>query len=183
LNGCLIAFKGEAAIFVDGTLTPDEARVIIAHEFGHYLADYERPRLRALRGLGNRILEVLDGARAPTDKDLLAATLAQVQVGVYVHYMDRSSGDGIASLVTEVEETANVVAAELLAPRHVVLAEVARGRDCRSQEAIVKTLASRFGLATPFAEWYAGRLASHLRRRRSFSDSLGIGTRTTTMEP
>jgi hypothetical protein len=99
LNGCLVAYKGEAAIFVDGTLPADETRVIIAHEFGHYLADYEWPRLRATRGLGDGILDVLDGTRPPTKNELISATLAQVHVGVYVHYMDRSAAGGVASLV------------------------------------------------------------------------------------
>jgi hypothetical protein len=179
LSGCLVAFKGEAAIFVDGTLSPDDCRVVLGHEFGHYLADYEWPRLRALRGLGDGILDVLDGSRPPTDRELLAATLAQVQVGVYVHYMDRSTHGGISSLVTEVEETANVVAAELLAPRDAVLAEIAGIRGGHDRQAIVSTLETRFGLATPFAEWYADRLAKHLRRRQSFSDILRFGMRTT----
>lgn len=179
LNGCLVAYKGEAAIFVDGTLAADESRVVIAHEFGHYLADYEWPRLRALRGLGDGVLDVLDGTRPPAKSELFAATLAQVHVGAYVHYMDRSAGAGIAPLVMEVEETANIVAAELLAPRHAVLAEIARSGAGHSREVLVETLQRHFGLATPFAEWYAGRLAKHLRKRRSFSDILGFGMSTT----
>jgi hypothetical protein len=179
LNGCLVAYKGEAAIFVDGTLPADETRVIIAHEFGHYLGEYEWPRVRALRNLGDGILDVLDGTRSPTKNEIISATLAQVHVGVYAHYMDRSAGGGIASLVTEVEETANVVAAELLAPRQTVLREIARTNNGHSREVIVDMLKCRFGLATPFAEWYTDRLAKELRKRQSFSDILGIGTRTT----
>jgi hypothetical protein len=179
VNGCLVALKGEAAIFVDGTLPPDDTRVVIAHEFGHYLADYERPRLRAIRSLGDEVLDVLDGKRPPTKNELISATLAQAHVGVYVHYMDRPASGGIGSLLTDVEETANVVASELLAPGETVLGEIARSDNGHSREAIVARLKSQYGLATPFAEWYAERLASQLRKRRSFSDILGFGTRTT----
>jgi hypothetical protein len=85
LDGCLVAYRGEAAIFLDGTLSPDDARVIIAHEFGHFLAEYEWPRMRAWRRLGDSVVEILDGARQPTPNERIAATLADVQLGVYVH--------------------------------------------------------------------------------------------------
>jgi len=65
LNGCLVAYRGEAAIFLDGTLPCDDARVMIAHEFGHFLAEYHGPRLRAVRRLGDSVVEILDGDRAP----------------------------------------------------------------------------------------------------------------------
>jgi hypothetical protein len=179
LNGCLVAFKGEAAIFVDGTLPADESRAIIAHEFGHYLADYEWPRVKALRHLGDAIVEVLDGARPPTNHELVAAALADVRVGVYVHYMDRSGDLDAAFLVGQVEETASIVGAELLAPRHAVLAETADTADGHDRAAIVRILEMRFGLPTGYANWYADRLARQIRRRRSFSETLGLGRRTT----
>jgi hypothetical protein len=174
LNGCLVAFKGEAAIFVDGTLRSDEGRVIIAHEFGHFLADYEWPRFRALRHLGDAILEVLDGARPPTANERLAAALTDVQIGVYVHYLDRSRNSDVAFLVDEVEETARIVGAELLAPRQTVLAEMAQHGDGYTSAAIVQLLKKRFGLPTTYAGWYADRLERHCRKRRSFCDVLGL---------
>ena len=104
LNGCLVAHRGQAAIFLDGTLTAEEMRVVVAHEFGHYLAEYEWPRSRALRRLGSSILDVLDGDRAPIASERIAATLANVAIGVYVHYMDRSGDSKIAGLVGEWRE-------------------------------------------------------------------------------
>jgi len=181
MNGCLVAFRGEAAIFVDGTLAPEESRVIIAHEFGHFLADYEWPRLRALRNLGERIVEVLDGHRAPAANELLGASLTDVPLGVFTHYMDRCQTSDVTSLVSQVEETANIVGAELLAPRHVVLAELVQAGSTEPA-AMVRLLEKRFGLPTAFASWYAGRLVRHLRRRRSFSDILGFARSTAAME-
>jgi hypothetical protein len=179
LNGCLVAFKGEAAIFVDGTLPADESRVIIAHEFGHYLADYEWPRTKALRHLGDPVVEVLDGVRPPTNNELVAAALADVRIGVYVHYMDRSGDPDAAFLVGHVEEMASIVGAELLAPRHAVLAETANLADGHDCSAIVRVLEKRFGLPTGYAHWYAEWLARQIRKRRSFSEILGLGKRTT----
>jgi hypothetical protein len=179
LNGCLVAYNGEAAIFVDGTLPADETRVIIAHEFGHYLADYEWPRFKVLRHLGHAIVEVLDGARPPTNNELVAAALADIRIGVYVHYMNRSGDLDAEFLVEQVEEMATIVGTELLAPRHAVLAETAHMADRHSRAAIVGILAMRFGLPTGYANWYADRLARQIRKRRSFSEILGLGNRTT----
>ena len=49
LNGCLVAHDGRGLIFVETDLSADDQRVIIAHELGHFLAEYERPRARARR--------------------------------------------------------------------------------------------------------------------------------------
>jgi hypothetical protein len=172
MRGCLVAFKDDAAIFVDGTLSPEEWRVIIAHEFGHYLADFEYPRRRALRHLGNSIVEVLDGDRPPSRHELLAATLTNVQVGVFVHYMDRSENS--RGLVREVEDTASIVGAELVAPRQAVFEEMTLQKVEASPTMIAKLLEVQFGLPSDYAEWHAERLARFLQKHRSFSEILGI---------
>jgi len=174
LDGCLIAFRGEAAIFVDGTLSPDECRVIIAHEFGHFLADYEWPRRIAHRHLGDPILDVLDGARVPTKQERLAAALSDVRIGVYVHYMDRSIGFAPPVRVSQVEKTAKQVGAELLAPRRIVIDEVRKQHSTPTTLAITSVLDTRFGLPYTFAKWYASKIERHLRRQRVFTDVLGL---------
>jgi len=172
MHGCLVAFKDDAAIFVDGTLSPDDWRVIIAHEFGHYLADFEYPRRRALRYLGNSIAEVLDGDRPPSQNEIFAAVLTNVQVGVFVHYMDRSENSRM--LVREVEDTASIVGAELLAPCQAVFEAMARQKVEAQPKTITKLLEAFFGLPSDYAEWHAERLARVLRRHRSFCQVLGI---------
>jgi hypothetical protein len=174
LNGCLIAYKGEAAIFVDGTLSPEDVRVIIAHEFGHYLADYEWPRSKAVRHLGNGILAVLDGARPPSRSEVFAAALADVRIGFYMHYMDRSECSKSKVLVSHVEETADLVGAELLAPRKLVFATIKKTQRAFSQKICARLLADKFGLPRSYAAWYAARLAASERRTRSFTEILGF---------
>ena len=174
LNGCLVAFNGEAAIFLDGTLQPDEARVILAHEFGHYLADYEWPRLKALRYFGKDILPVLDGARPAKSADLFAASLSGLQIGTYVHYMDRSTDATIRSLVSHVEDSANTVGAELIAPRKAVLAGMAQLNTRVNHAACSALLRTQFGLPETYATLYAAKLMRALRRKRSFTDVLGF---------
>jgi hypothetical protein len=176
LNGCLVAYRGEAAIFLDGTLACDDTRVMIAHEFGHFLAEYQWPRLRAVRRLGDSVVEILDGDRAPTPNDRVAATLANVPLGVFVHYMDRGTDTAIAALVSRVESTADIVAAELLAPQDMVVAELGEDTEL-NHESVSAVLRARFALPSAYANWYARRLRRLVRRPKplkSFSQTLGF---------
>jgi hypothetical protein len=170
MRGCLVALKEDAAIFVDGTLSPNDWRVIVAHEFGHYLAEFEFPRRRALRYLGQPVLKVFDGERPASPAEKLAATLSNVNVGVLVHYMDRSEDS--RALVQGVEDTACVVGAELIAPRKVVLEAIVRRKLCGP--AITKLLEDDFGLPSDYARWHADRLVQVLRKQRSFAQVFGI---------
>ena len=66
LNGCLIARQERGFLFVEESLPPDDERLIVAHEFAHFLADYEFPRTRACRRVGPGLLSVFDGPRQAT---------------------------------------------------------------------------------------------------------------------
>jgi hypothetical protein len=173
LNGCLVAYRGEAAIFLDGTLSADEARVTIAHEFGHFLAEYEWPRMRAWRRLGESVVEILDGDRLPTPNERIAATLADVQLGVYVHYMDRTNDLAGRALVSRVERTADIVAAELVAPQHAVVAKM-NENAVLNYASVTALLCGHFGLPALYAEWYAKRLLEQAKPTKSFSQVLGF---------
>ena len=54
LHGCVIAIRGKGFIVVDGTDGAPELRFTMAHEFAHFLLDYQQPRLRAIER--NRLL-------------------------------------------------------------------------------------------------------------------------------
>jgi hypothetical protein len=73
----------------------------------------------------------------------------------------------------QVEREANELACELLAPRQDVVAAMA-GAAMGEAGAWETVLCERFGLAQPWAAAYALRLARWARRRRSFSDLLGL---------
>jgi len=173
LNGCLVAYRGEAAVFLDGTLSAEDARVILAHEFGHFLAEYEWPRTRAWRRLGNSVFEILDGDRLPTPSERIAATLADVRLGAYVHYMDRTSDLAGSALVGQVERTADIVAAELLAPEDAVVARMDRNAES-NRAAVIAILCGHFGLPAHYADWYTTRLFGQLKPTKSFSQVLGF---------
>ncbi|MCI0465058.1 MAG: hypothetical protein L0Z62_49690 [Gemmataceae bacterium] len=173
LDGCLVAWRGQAVIFLDAALDAPLARVILGHEVGHYLADYERPRVRALRRLGPSVLPILDGERRAGAGEELAATLADVPLGAHVHYLDRSVDLRAGVLLNQIERTANELSCELLAPRVAVWTE---GRDLPSDTgAWERLLVEKFGFPAMWACDYARRLLRLRQRRRTFSDHLGLG--------
>jgi hypothetical protein len=175
LDGCILAFRGVAVIFVDETLPTAERRVIVAHEFAHYLAEYEWPRDRARRRLGPTLAPLLDGIRPATPAENWAAALAGVRLEAHVHYMERTFDPCCLAAVDHVERTANALACELLAPQSAVRAEACQSGlglgDCSPWQ---RLLEERFGLPARWAIAYAGQLLTEARRHRSFCDRLGL---------
>jgi hypothetical protein len=173
LHGCLVAFRGRVGIFLDRRLRCRHERVILAHEFGHYLSAYEWPRGRVVSRLGPSVLAVLDGARRPTPAEELAGVLAQAPLGMHTHYMDRTFNPRRVAVIEGVERTANALACELLAPAQAVR-EAAHGAGLPAVAgAWGRLLVDRFG----FPVSWAGAYAAHLLRaggRRRFTDMLGL---------
>ncbi len=173
LDGCVVAYRGSAGLFLEARLGAEDGRVVLAHEFAHFLADYELPRARAVRRLGPSVLPALDGERPATEVEGLAAALAGVPLDVHVHYMGRGFDPGRPA-TDLVERTANELACELLAPRGEVLARARAGRLPDGPDAWQRLLAGAFGLPPRWAAAYAVRLLRQRRGGRSFSDILGI---------
>lgn len=121
LRGCLIAYYGKGLMLIDADDPPDERRFTLAHELAHFLLDYQAPRQRALAALGEAILPVLDGARPPTLEERLHAALADTPLGVLQHIMERPDEGLPAGKVLAIEDRADRLALELLAPAHLLL--------------------------------------------------------------
>jgi hypothetical protein len=171
LDGCVLAYRGRAAIFLEAGLDADLGRVVLAHELGHLLADYERPRRRALGRLGVSVLPVLDGERAPAPEEEWAGLLAGVPLGPHVHLMERAFAPDLGG-VSRAEREASELACELLAPESAVLTE---GRDLPDAPLPWQEfLQQRFGIPPRWGAGYAARLLRRRRRQRSFSDFLGL---------
>jgi hypothetical protein len=126
LRGLLIAWRGHAVIFVDGTLPATERRFTLAHEHGHFLLDYLLPRQRVLREAPD-LLDILDGRREPTDADLARAALARVPLGLHTHLLHRDDSDGAADSAMAAEDEASTYALEALSPWEELLG-LLRGR-------------------------------------------------------
>ncbi len=116
LHGCLLADRGEGVIFYDADDLLDEQRITLAHELAHFLVDYQAPRERAMSIFGPSILPVLDGERLATDVERLHAVLSTVHLGRMSHIMERPDEGLPSNAVLDIEERADRLALELLAP-------------------------------------------------------------------
>ncbi len=79
--------------------------------------DFQKaPRERAISIFGSTILPILDGERSPTDVERIHAVLSTVHLGSMSHVMERPD-DGLPSnIVLDIEDRADRLAFELLAP-------------------------------------------------------------------
>jgi hypothetical protein len=166
LHGCLIADKGKGTIFFDTQDLEAEQRFTLAHELAHFLLDYQAPRQRALTMLGEAILPVLDGERPPTVAERIHAALGTVPLGVMSHLMERPD-DGLPSnTVIDIEDRANRLALELLAPalplkELMEQATAPRGFSTRLTF-LTEQLIIEYGLSEAFASSYAKFLLQQL---------------------
>lgn len=169
LRGCLAAYAGVGILFVDRSDDLDQRRVTLAHEVGHFVVDYLLPREDVARRRPD-LLGVLDGERSPTDAERLDALLADVPIGFHTHLLERDAHGGhLSSATAQVEDRAERLALELLAPIQSVLQETATAGDSQA------VLRERFGLPTGVATRYANHIARlRPRRPRSLLDAIGL---------
>jgi hypothetical protein len=145
LMGCMIARQGHAFILVSGTDGEDERRYTIAHEVAHLLLHYLLPREQVTAVLGEGIVEVLDGIRLPTLAERAGAIFSSIRVGAHVHLLPRR-GRG-EHTITRLEDEADELALELVAPRQAV-AEHRRSAELRRADPRdqCRSLGARFGV-------------------------------------
>ena len=158
LRGCLLARKGRGFIFLDGSLTPEERRFALAHELAHFFAHYLEPRRRAAIRFGLQILPIVDGERLATSAEKLAGILCEVPIGPFEDFLARDDNGRPWEAILDIEEEADLIALELLAPYGEVL------RLAKLGPALPSALVSRFGLPLwAAAEW--GRFVTDLQPR------------------
>jgi len=121
LRACLVAYEGMAMIFLDGTDPEHERRFSLAHELAHFILEYHLARLEAASVLGEGIIPVLDGKREATIEERLTGIFSGIDLGPFIHTMDRTEDGGIPSVeIQDSENLADLLALELVAPRKQV---------------------------------------------------------------
>jgi len=156
LRGCLIAHKGHGLIFIDGALPPPDVRVTIGHEVAHFLQHYAWKREAAVARFGDSILPVLDGERPATPLERLSGVFQGVELGPCTHLLERGPDGVPRDDVIHVEDEADLLAFELLAPASAVLA------SSRSRKRRRELLETEYGLPA----WAAELWARHLEARK-----------------
>jgi hypothetical protein len=175
LHGCLIAYRGKGTIFYDAEDAEDEQRLTLAHELAHFLLDYQAPRKRAVTILGASILLVLDGDRPPTREERLHAVLSTVHLGVMSHVMERPDEGLPTNVVIDIEDRANRLALELLAPALPLCELMGQATAPRKFSArliyLIRHLIGEYGLSETVASSYA-RYVLHQLDEPTFRDWL-----------
>lgn len=167
LYGLLVVYRGTGLVFLDGSDPEEERRFTLAHEVAHFLLDYLRTRRRAVERLGEGVLEVLDGLRAPTLQEEVASVLAAVEVAPHVHLLGRDGDAGSRQMeVAGAEGRADALACELLAPVSAVQAALEETDVTYHYFPCVTAahtiLREHYGLPDAIADVYARRLARGL---------------------
>lgn len=167
VRGCLLADRGHAFIFLDGSLEPEDERITLAHETAHYWLHYEKPRATAIAALGEQVRPALDGDRPLSPTEQFSAVVRNVPVGTYQHTLDRGHDGLPCPAALRMEQEADLLGFELLAPSGKVRADSAPGEDC------VDLLCTCFGFpaaeAALWATWIdAGRYQDGFISRLQF---------------
>lgn len=171
LRGCLTAYAGVGVVFVDRSDDAGHRRLTLAHEAGHFIVDYLLPREAVIKRRPD-LIEVLDGERLPTDAEHFGALLADVPIGFHAHLLERDvHGGHLSDVTTSVEDRAERIALELIAPLESVVSEFGRSND----RDLAGVLRDRFALPTGVATRYASHLRRHRPTRpRSLFDAIGL---------
>lgn len=173
LRGCLVAFQGQGIIFVESADSPDETQLTLAHETAHFLRHYVAPRDRAIAHIGPKILEVLDGLRAPSNEERLAGVLRGCPIGQYRHMMvRRQEGTVLHSDVESAETEADLIALELLAPADAVAGSCRRLKGQVDQTSALDVLENEYGLPLRAAKLQTGVVLRRYGRRSAWLDGL-----------
>lgn len=164
-HGFTMAHAGVGVLFLNSADPPDEQRFTLAHEVAHFVLDHLQPRSRAVRARGKRILPVLNGEQAPTVAEQLFSVLERIPYGTQANFMGRDDkGLPRTGQVMELEQRADLLAFELLAPRQELLPLLNQA----GRKELEAELISRFGLPVTEAPTYAGWLLSERPSRRPF---------------
>lgn len=187
VRACLVAARGHGVVFLDGSDPASELRISLAHETAHFMLDHLAPRQTAIAAFGDEILAVLDGDRLPTIDERLSAALRGVSIRACTHILDRSpDGDPLCGKAFTVEDRADCLALELLAPRTSVSAAVrsALGTSLTGAPTseVRSLLISHFGLPPEVAASYLASLVRATRPARPIREWLGIAAQPNLVE-
>jgi Zn-dependent peptidase ImmA (M78 family) len=145
LRACMAANADIAFVFLDADDPEDEQAFSLAHEVAHFLRDHRRPRDRVAHRIGPESLEAVDGKRPATLAERVHAVLRFAPLDLKLCLLTRED-----RARDEAEQSADVLACELLAPVGTV--------EASDAESGLRELCERFGLPPREAREYAARL-------------------------
>lgn len=178
LRACLVAYRPDCSfVLLDGSDAPVEQNFSLAHEVAHYLLDCVQPRQQAQQ-ISATVFQVLDRQRPPTLAERIEAALQGIRLQPHFHFMERDAqGDIQSATVLRVEDRADRLALELLAPQETALALVKSGIKGLASyparlEAAQAVLLVHFNLPIPVARPYAEQLVKLAGGQATFMEWL-----------
>lgn len=181
LRGCIAVGPRGAIILIDADDSESERRFTIAHEVSHYILEARAHRDRAGRMMGRDYLDVLYGAREPTDDERMDALLRRVRSAPFSHLMDRAPDGGyVCGQTLSAECDADALALELLAPRAEMARHVHARRRVPFRQALDETARvarDRYGLPSSIACDYAATVAWRILGGPSIAERFGLPNR------
>ena len=182
LRGCIAVGLRGAIILIEADDSDNERRFTIAHEVSHYILEARAHRYRAERMMGEAYLDVLYGAREPTNNERVDALLKRVRATPFSHLMDRAPDGGHGCGQTlRAECDADALALELLAPRAEMARHVHARRRVPFRRALDETARiarHRYGLPPSIARDYAATLAWRILGGPSIAERFGLASGT-----
>lgn len=179
LHGFILISRGTGFIFVNGTDSEEERRYTIAHEAGHFLLDYERPRRNAIIKLGEKIVEVMDGYREATNEEQIDGILTSVSIKPYTHLLEKNSNGSFSNMnILNAENDADALALELLAPYATIIKDTNPNRNKISfydfKNQCYQILRNKYLIPDSIAEAYSSKLAYAEIGSPSLAEKLGF---------
>jgi hypothetical protein len=179
LRACLLAYGGSSNFILwDNTDPLADQQFSLAHEVAHFLLDFEHPRQKAVQELGPQILTVFDGVRLPTLEERLLGVIAGVRVRPQHHFMERGKqGDILNEHILKIENQADQLALEILAPQELAVALLGKALKGQTQytqrlDTATTELIVQFKLAPNVAKPYAKQLLELVGAQQKFSEWL-----------
>ncbi len=169
LRGCAVATRGEGVIFIDADDPSDERDFTIAHEVGHLILDYFRPRQTMAELIGDRDGLVFDGIDSPSLEQDIAAALRGRSLRPFVHLLARDVNRSASPAVLAREHLADELACELLAPMSDVQCHLRTGQSVSD---VTNLLRESYRIPRGPAEDYARRLVTRFVPVPTFVDWL-----------
>jgi len=179
LHGFILTHAGSGIMFLNETDTEEERRYTVAHEASHFILDYKMPRDRAIKKLGPKITEVLDGYREPTKEERVDGFLRSIVLAPFTHLLEKT-GNGSFSYarVYDAEINADALAVEMLAPQANVIKALNKRLQKTSfsdfRERCKLLLINNYRLPASIAKEYSLRLTYIVIGPPSLLDKLGL---------
>lgn len=174
VRGCLVCYGGKGFIFCDGADPSDEIRFTLAHEIGHFLADYWRPRQKVVNKFGEDILAVFDGIREPTITERIHSVFENTRIGIITNLMDRQD---TREMTWAVEDKADKIGFGLLSPASDVLGmmDFSETKYSERHQSLSEILVNYYGLPVHAAKSYSSALLRSIGKGPSWAESLRMG--------